>query len=107
MISNKFSAKFKDKSGKVHIVYFGDKRYSQVKEYNPSSPNRAIKQARTLLRHYKGDFNFNQPLVDKNGIPTPKAMVATIWGWHEPIATRTKQMEVVKYAENLLKKYLK
>jgi hypothetical protein len=109
MNSIKFSAKFKDKNGKVHTVYFGDKRYSQVKEYNPKNPERAIKQARTLLRHYKGDFNFNQPLVDvdKNGIPTPKAMVATIWGWHEPITTRTKQMEIVKYAEGLLSKYLK
>jgi len=106
MKANKFSAKFKDKNGVSRTVYFGDKSFSQVKEYNPKSPERAIKQARTLLRHYKGEFNFAQPLVDKNGIPTPKAMVSTIWGWHEPIATRTKQMEVVKYAENLLKKYI-
>lgn len=104
---NKFSKNFKGTDGKVRTVYFGDKSFSQVKEYNPKSPERAVKQARTLLRHYKGDFNFAQPLVDKNGIPTPKAMVSTIWGWHEPITTRVKQMEIVKYAEGLLKKHLK
>lgn len=92
-------------TGRKITVYFGDKSYDQVKEYNPKPAARAIRQARTLLRHYK---NNSSPLIDPStGVPTPKAMVATLWGWHEPVTTKTKQVEVVKYAEGLLKKHLK
>lgn len=104
MTQNKFSKKFTSpKTGKIVTVYFGDKSYDQVKEYNPKSAERAIRQARTLLRHYK---NNSYPLINPDtGVPTPKAMVATIWGWHEPVTTKVKQAEVVRYAEGLLKKH--
>lgn len=104
MKKNKFSKVFTSpKTGKKVIVYFGDKSCSQVKEYNPKSRARGLRQARTLLRHYK---NNSSPLINKvTGVPTPKAMVATIWGWHEPVTTQNKQMEVVKYAERLLNKF--
>lgn len=103
---NKFSKKFKSPvTGKEVTVYFGDKSFDQVKEYNPKSPARAIRQARTLLRHYK---NNSDPLINEsNGVPTPKAMVATIWGWHEPVTTSSKKAQVVEYAERLLKKHSK
>lgn len=105
-MKDKFSRKFKSKNtGKEITVYFGDKNFSQVKERNPTNPQRAIKQARTLLRHYK---NNTDPLIDpEHGIPTPKAMVATIWGFKDPITTEAKKKEVVKYAEGLLKKHSK
>lgn len=87
-------------------VYYGDKRFSQVREYNPKGAARAKRQASTLLRHYKGKINMSDPLIDPtHKIPTPKAMVATLWGFKDPVLTRERQRQVVKYAENLLKKH--
>lgn len=102
-IKNKFSKIFK-KGGKMKTVYFGDKRFNQVKNKNPKQKHLMIKQAKSLLRHYKGQKNMSEPLIDKDGFPTPKSLVATIWGFDEPVITRKNQREIVKYAENLLKK---
>lgn len=70
------------------------------------TPEKMRRKGSFLTRHYKGEYNQSQPVVDENGKPTRKALAAKAWG--EPAPKNKKDMQrLAKKGERLLERYKK
>lgn len=70
------------------------------------TPEEMRRKSSFLLRHYKGEFNQDKPLVDDKGEPTRHALQAKAWG--EPTPKNKEDVKkLVQKGEKLAEKYKK
>jgi len=70
------------------------------------TPEKLRRKGSFLTRHYKGEYNQSQPVVNDKGEPTRKALAATAWG--EPIPKNKSDMaKLAAKGERLLQRYQK